>query len=59
MTASLISGSFSALGSGARFSKNDSSSILRTARSIPGAMCSTVAASFSPDWFGSTNTWLA
>ena len=46
-------------GQGGRLSKNDSSSSLSTARSIPGAAYSTVAASFSPDWLGSTNTWLA
>ena len=40
-------------------SKNDSSSSLRTARSIPGLTASTVAASFSLDCWLSTLSWLA
>ena len=42
-----------------RLSKNDSSSSLRTARSMPGLTDSTVAASLSPDCDVSTNNWLA
>ena len=59
MTMSFTSGSVLARGSGLWVAKRLSSSSLSTARSMPGAMNSTVAETFSPDWLACTCTWLA
>src|ERR1700737_3749425 len=59
MTASFGSGSFFLCAIAGCESKNFGSSSLSTARSIPGAMASTVAATLSPAWLAWISTWLA
>src|SRR5882757_11201094 len=57
-TGSLMSGRTAARLIGACVLKNDSSSSLRTAKSIPGATPTTVAEILSPAWLAWICTWL-